>query len=119
MSGIEFEWEARKAASNRKKHRVSFEEAVTAFEDESALVIDDPAHSKFEDRFILLGMSNWLASWLLCTVFENWTRRSELSRRGKPLAMNTLNISRRTKGKLLCETNITFPNQNQIRTHAG
>ena len=57
MSGIEFEWEARKAASNRKKHRVSFEEAVTAFEDESALVIDDPAHSKFEDRFILLGMS--------------------------------------------------------------
>ena len=57
MSGIEFEWEARKAASNRKKHRVSFEEAVTAFEDESALVIDDPAHSKFEDRFIHLGMS--------------------------------------------------------------
>jgi len=28
MSEIEFEWEARKAASNRKKHRVSFEEAT-------------------------------------------------------------------------------------------
>ena len=33
MSGIEFEWEPRKAASNRAKHKVSFEEAATAFEE--------------------------------------------------------------------------------------
>jgi len=57
MSEIEFEWEPRKAASNRAKHKVSFEEAATAFEDEHALVIDDPEHSQSEDRFILLGMS--------------------------------------------------------------
>ena len=57
MSDIEFEWEPRKAASNRAKHKVSFEEAATAFEDEHALVIDDPEHSQAEDRFILLGMS--------------------------------------------------------------
>ena len=52
-----FEWEPRKAASNRTKHKVSFEEAATAFEDERAQVIDDPEHSKSEDRFFLLGMS--------------------------------------------------------------
>ena len=57
MPRIEFEWETRKAASNRTKHKVSFEEAATAFEDERALVIDDPEHSKFEERFVLLGMS--------------------------------------------------------------
>ena len=57
MPRIEFEWEPRKAASNRTKHKVSFEEAATAFEDERALVIDDPEHSKFEERFVLLGMS--------------------------------------------------------------
>jgi uncharacterized DUF497 family protein len=59
MDGIEFEWEPRKAAANRAKHKVSFEEAATAFEDEQALVIDDPEHSKSEDRFILLGMSRF------------------------------------------------------------
>jgi uncharacterized protein len=37
--------------------RVSFDEAVTAFSDESALLIDDPDHSNTEERFILLGLS--------------------------------------------------------------
>ncbi len=40
-----------------KKHGVSFDEAVTVFWDENALIINDPDHSEDEDRFILLGMS--------------------------------------------------------------
>lgn len=40
-----------------KKHDVSFDEAVTVFWDENALIINDPDHSEDEDRFILLGMS--------------------------------------------------------------
>lgn len=55
---IEFEWDPKKAASNLKKHGVSFEEASTAFWDDHALVIDDPDHSLDEERFVLLGLSS-------------------------------------------------------------
>jgi uncharacterized DUF497 family protein len=41
MGEIEFEWDPKKAASNLKKHGVSFEEASTAFWDDHALVIDE------------------------------------------------------------------------------
>jgi uncharacterized protein len=54
---LHFEWDPRKAAENRRKHGISFEEAQTAFEDERALVIDDPDHSEDEDRFVPLGMT--------------------------------------------------------------
>jgi uncharacterized DUF497 family protein len=66
MSGVEFEWDPSKAAANARKHGVSFEEAASAFEDELALVIADPAHSASEDRFVLLGMS--LAARLVIVV---------------------------------------------------
>lgn len=54
---LEFEWDARKDASNRKKHAVSFEEAATAFADPRSLTVPDPDHSLEEDRFVLLGLS--------------------------------------------------------------
>jgi len=57
MDPIRFEWEARKAAANVRKHGVSFAEAETAFYDDYATVVDDPDHSDDEDRFLLLGMS--------------------------------------------------------------
>ena len=57
MGGIRFEWDSRKAASNERKHGVSFDEAASAFADEHGLVILDPDHSDAEDRFILLGLS--------------------------------------------------------------
>lgn len=58
MTELHFEWDPRKAASNATKHGVTFEEAKTVFYDEDALLIDDPDHSKSEERFILLGASN-------------------------------------------------------------
>jgi uncharacterized DUF497 family protein len=36
---------------------VAFEEAMTVFLDEAALVIPDPDHSKNEERFIIMGQS--------------------------------------------------------------
>lgn len=57
VSGLRFEWDARKEAQNRRKHRVSFAEAETVFADEHALLINDPDHSTEEDRFLLLGLS--------------------------------------------------------------
>jgi hypothetical protein len=57
MDEIYFSWDKKKAIVNRRKHGISFEEAVTAFNDELARFIHDPDHSEEEDRFILLGMS--------------------------------------------------------------
>ena len=52
-----FSWDPRKAASNERKHGVSFEEAVTAFGDPLSLTVSDPEHSESENRFVLLGLS--------------------------------------------------------------
>jgi len=62
VKGIRFEWDPRKAAGNRRKHGVSFEEARSVFLDDEALLVADPEHSESEDRFILLGRS---AEWRL------------------------------------------------------
>ena len=70
MVKLEFEWDARKATSNKKKHGVSFEEAKTAFFDEQAIVYFDPDHSEEEDRFILLGTSYKLNEIVVCHCFR-------------------------------------------------
>ncbi len=57
MDGLKFEWDRTKAASNAKKHGVTFDEARSAFADEAGRLIADPDHSDEEERFILLGMS--------------------------------------------------------------
>jgi uncharacterized DUF497 family protein len=66
MDHLRFEWDRRKAASNKRKHGVSFEDASTAFSDENALVIGDPDHSEDEDRFVLLGLSSSLRLLVVC-----------------------------------------------------
>ena len=60
MSEIRFEWDARKARSNAKKHGVSFEEAESVFFDEQALLLEDPRAPGEEERFALLGVSSTL-----------------------------------------------------------
>jgi uncharacterized DUF497 family protein len=50
-----FEWDAQKAAVNRTKHGVSFEEAATVFGDPDALDGPDLRHSEDEPRFLRLG----------------------------------------------------------------
>ena len=57
METIRFEWDENKNTINKRKHRISFEEAQTVFYDAEALVIPDPDHSQDEERFIILGMS--------------------------------------------------------------
>jgi len=60
------EWDESKNRSNKRKHGVSFEEAVTVFSDEHALLIDDPEHSEAEERFVLLGLSAALRTLVVC-----------------------------------------------------
>lgn len=54
---MEFEWDSRKAERNRRKHGVTFDEAVTIFFDPRELTIYDPDHSVGEERFVSVGMS--------------------------------------------------------------
>ena len=63
---ITFEWDAAKAAANKKKHGVSFEEAQSIFYDEFAVQFFDNEHSSDEDRFLLLGMSTEARLLLVC-----------------------------------------------------
>ena len=55
---MEFEWDPAKAAANRRKHGVPFEEAQSVFDDPRVLVRYDAAHSADEDRRNALGLSN-------------------------------------------------------------
>lgn len=54
---MEFEWDERKAATNLKKHGVSFHEAGTVFGDPMAITFPDPDHSVTEQRFVTFGLS--------------------------------------------------------------
>ena len=54
---MNFEWDPGKARQNRRKHRVSFQEAATVFGDPLAVTYPDPDHSISEQRFITVGMS--------------------------------------------------------------
>jgi uncharacterized DUF497 family protein len=52
-----FEWDDRKASENFKKHKVSFEEAKTVFNDPLLITFPDEYHSAAEERFISIGAS--------------------------------------------------------------
>ena len=97
---MHFEWDENKNKINQRKHGVSFEEAVSVFYDDEALVIDDPDHSDFEERFIILGLSTVLL-----------IPRFELYRLEKPQEQKVDFI----KGKwILCAANTTFQKQKRI-----
>ncbi len=57
FEGSVFEWNRAKAASNLRKHGVTFGEGATVFSDEFGLMISDPDHSNDESRFLLVGRS--------------------------------------------------------------
>ncbi|MGH8000900.1 MAG: BrnT family toxin [Brasilonema sp.] len=52
-----FDWDKEKERANLKKHKVSFDEASTVFNDPFYFTIDDTLHSTGEYRFIVIGYS--------------------------------------------------------------
>jgi uncharacterized DUF497 family protein len=54
-----YEWDDRKAAVNLEKHGVSFEEAITVFEDARLMLRLDEEHStEDEERWHAIGFTN-------------------------------------------------------------
>lgn len=70
MEILKFEWDENKNEINKKKHKISFEEAQTVFYDSEALLIDDPEHSSEEERFIILGMSQKANLLVVCHCYR-------------------------------------------------
>lgn len=54
-----FEWDETKAATNLRKHGVSFEEAASVFSDALAYTFVDPDHSVGEQRLLTFGFSQF------------------------------------------------------------
>ena len=63
----QFEWDDDKARTNLRKHKVSFEEAATVFDDPLAHIFDDEEHSGSEERNLIIGESRFRR--LLLVVF--------------------------------------------------
>lgn len=63
---VKFDWDSTKAASNKKKHNVSFEEAQSVFYDDFAIQFYDEQNPETEDRFLMLGLSNESKLLLVC-----------------------------------------------------
>lgn len=64
---MKFEWDHKKAALNLNKHGVSFEVAVTVFDDPFALIAPDPRHSLYELREWIIGESDDGVLVVVCT----------------------------------------------------
>ena len=54
---MSWEWDDEKAAGNLEKHGVSFEEAMTVFDDPLYVDFYDPDHSAEEHRYVIVGTS--------------------------------------------------------------
>lgn len=55
---MKFDWDHEKAIENLAKHGVSFDEAVSVFNDALAISYPDPDHSEGEWRFVTFGHSS-------------------------------------------------------------
>ena len=77
---IRFEWDRRKALANLAKHRVSFDEASTAFGDPLASTFVDPEHSVEEERLVTFGLSEQgrILAVLHIEVLEPWPHEEGL-----------------------------------------
>jgi uncharacterized protein len=51
-----FSWDDKKADANLRKHKVSFQEACTVFDDALAVTYQDREHSVNETRYLTFGL---------------------------------------------------------------
>lgn len=70
-----FEWDPKKEISNYKKHGVSFDDAMTAFDDIRVQRIFDHRHSSIEIRERLIGKSDIGVLVIVFTMRDRWKIR--------------------------------------------
>jgi len=93
---LRFEWDEAKNRENKRKHRISFEEAETVFLDDWGVLIEDD-EEEGEERFVLIGTSAALRVLVVSHTYRardqviriisarraNRSERSDYERRGK------------------------------------
>lgn len=62
---FQFEWDEIKAATNLRKHGVSFELASTVFNDPRLLTVADLEHSEIDERWFSIG---WASNGVMVSV---------------------------------------------------
>lgn len=72
----DFEWDIRKARSNFRKHKISFERAATIFRDPNLLSIPDEEHSESEERWITMGLDENGMLLLISHTFKHSSARN-------------------------------------------
>ena len=65
-----FNWDEDKEIANEKKHGISFREAASVFKDPNILIKPDVDHSKDEDRFIIIGLSDKPRLLVVCHCYR-------------------------------------------------
>ena len=65
-----FAWDPAKAAANRRKHGVSFEQATGVFRDPLALSRYDEDHGEGEERWVTLGVNETGSLLVVSHTFE-------------------------------------------------
>jgi len=70
LLGLIFEWDENKNKANQKKHGISFNEAISVFSDENAVIIADTDHSEQEERFVILGLSQKPRLLIVCHCYR-------------------------------------------------
>ena len=68
---MKFEWDEEKNKINIDKHHIDFNEAKTVFNDVFAVVEYDEEHSKNEERFHIIGLSDKANLLLVCHCYRN------------------------------------------------
>ena len=76
---MKFEWDSNKNNINKRKHKVSFEEASTIFLNDF-LEIPDINHSTNEDRFIAFGISSLMRELIVCYCYREFIDGDEIIR---------------------------------------
>jgi len=54
---LKFQWDESKARANLGKHKITFDEAKTVFDDPFLWTFPDPEHSETEQRYLSIGYS--------------------------------------------------------------
>lgn len=65
-----FEWDEEKNATNKRKHKISFETAIHVFDDPNYIEMYDFEHSLEEERYVAIGRVGDI-------LFVVFTERSE------------------------------------------
>jgi uncharacterized protein len=85
---LEFEWDPKKARTNRADRGIDFEEALTVFRDPLARIFHDEEHSGDEGREIIVGHSVKKRLLLVCFTVRQESIRLISARKTTRLERN-------------------------------